>query len=153
MALLVCYSCGRTRIVEKANGHAFNCSNCGAHEIRPTSKRWKIWADEIVDLDGEERHAARGQTYAGLRWIQEQKGYKPGWVGMKFRKAYHEWPNGETGTASAPPKATLLKWLQRDKNEYRKRMRAEEAKREIVVEKKPEADSALMTAEDYEVKW
>ena len=150
MGIIICCACGRRRNVKPIKKRKqLVCGNCGARNPRVVH-RPKVWMD-TDDADGIDAHAARLKVIAGLFWQCEQKGYKPGWVGMKFKKIFGCWPNGEAAAPAEPVSADLLGWLRRDNAAYAKRMRAIEAAG-AKFGQSVRAESPLMNEDDWNVK-
>jgi DNA repair protein RadD len=54
----------------------------------------------------------RRQWFSGLRWIQQQRGYKDGWVGWKFKEKFGSWPPRSFAQEPAtPPTAEVRKYV------------------------------------------
>ena len=148
MALIICCCCGRQRNVATVNKGKLRCSNCGASAAR-VIRRIRVWMN-TADNDGVSPETARHATYARLKYYAEEKGYKPGWVGMKFKMLFGCWPNGESVEEAQAPTEHLMKWFWKQASEYSKQMR----KREFAAQpssKPPEKESELMRPEDWEV--
>ena len=152
MGLIICYSCGRQRNLPKVKRQKMVCSNCGAHGprlINRITSRMRLDGIDEADIEGIDLHEARARTLSGLKWIAEQKGYKPGYASAKFKSIYGSWPNGESGVPPGSPTQGLLKWIAYGNVAYKKKMRAIEAQE--VKPKEAEPTSPLMSAEDWNV--
>lgn len=112
MGLIICCGCDRQRERQPIKrGGNVRCSNCGAYGPRIIYRR-KIWLD-WSEKDGLERMEARRRSYAGLRWIVESRGYKPGWASVKFKGLFGGWPDGLEEVPAYEPTQGLLDWIRR----------------------------------------
>lgn len=167
MGLIICCACDRQRERRPIKrGGNVRCSNCGAYGPRIIYRR-KVWAD-WAERDGLERMEARRRTFAGLRWIVESKGYKPGWSAVKFKALFGEWPDGLDVPIYEPTQG-LLDWIRRSNARWkaaRKKMEGAclgvstlngeiEPSVTLASTRPPtfsiNAPSPLMTVEDWEV--
>ena len=90
------------------------------------------------------------ETYAGLLWIQEHKGYRNGWVAQKFRAIFGKWPKPKSKVEPVPPNNDLREYLAIMNSRFRAKKKREEAK---VGELKTKGLlPSFMTLEDWEVK-
>jgi hypothetical protein len=97
------------------------------------------------------------RTYAGLRWLEENKKFKPKYADAKFRSMFGYWPPDEI--IDVPPyvlSQNLLWWITRSNQAWKKAKRLEEqTKAPQVVLRLPaseDAPSPFMTAEDWGVE-
>jgi hypothetical protein len=62
----------------------------------------------------------KGQTqvFAELRWVQEERHYKPGWTAHCFRELFGIWPRGEVEPAR-PTDNAIEEWLASRKRKAR----------------------------------
>ena len=70
----------------------------------------------------------RDLVLAQLRWVEDEKGFKPGWKAHKYRELFGEWPRVQY-VEREPPSSDLLTWLERERRNYGARRKREEAKR------------------------
>jgi hypothetical protein len=146
--LIICACCGRQRNVEKRKRGIYKCNNCGAKAAR-VIMRIKAWMD-ATDTDGVDPEIARHSTMARLKYYAEMKGYKPGWAGMKFKKLFGCWPNGESIEEPQAPTTDLMRWFWKQAAEYSREMRKREGAKAKPLP--PEPMSGLMSKEDWEFK-
>jgi superfamily II DNA or RNA helicase len=104
----LCVSCS---YLKPAKVH--KCPNCG---FAPEKRSDVEVADgELKRLSKAERthmKVEEARLWAELRWIQEERGHKPGWVWHKFiAKTGHKPAREIRGTAPRRPSADTLSWL------------------------------------------
>lgn len=51
------------------------------------------------------------EVYAGLIWIREMKGHKPGWVAWTFKELFGGWPRPQGEVKPVRPRIELEEWL------------------------------------------
>lgn len=83
-----CRVCGLT--VEGAKRGAC-CPRCGG--AWPEAPATKVTRAEIVSAAPVSRAVKQGE-FERLRGIAERNGYKPGWVGVRFKEQFGHWPRG-----------------------------------------------------------
>src|SRR5690242_17074028 len=114
MGLIVCPSCNHQRESKKVSRASYVCSNCGCTSPRLIT-RMKVWIDG-GDKAGIDPELARQQTYSGLLWFAQSRGYKQGWVGMKYRTLFGSWPPDEYSSLEAEtPSQELMLWERKQK--------------------------------------
>jgi hypothetical protein len=74
------------------------------------------------------------ETYAGLLWTAQDKGYKNGWVAHKFREIFGKWPKPKSVVEPSQPEADLQEWLGITRKRYRAKKKREEIKNGIVTQ-------------------
>lgn len=90
------------------------CPNCG---FAPKPKCGVVAGDgELIELENRRKAAAieereRERFYGELLWIQRERGYKPGWVGVQFKKKFQHWPDGLGHLQPAEPSRTTRSWV------------------------------------------
>lgn len=164
MGLVVCLACGSQKQITPLKLGKYRCSHCGAGEPRLIRGRAeKVWMGG--EKDGCDVETARHQTYAGLVWLAEQRGYKKprGWAAHKFRAIFGRWPNGEANEAGSAPSSGLLRWDKKQRALYAKEQREIEKRNGLAANHSDMGgadgipptvvDSGLMTDEDWQVKW
>lgn len=165
MGLIVCHSCERQRVISPIKRLIYTCSNCGAKNPRIIRRR-KVWAN-WDDIDGKDKTEALRATYAGLKWLTENKGFKPKYPDAKFRSIFGYWPSDEIcQVPSYPPSPALLNWIARSNAAWKRVKALEEKERQpnLVIRLPKSGDnegvqdelvssaSPLMTEEDWNVK-
>ncbi len=94
------------------------------------------------------------QTYSGLLWEAERKGFKAGWVKHKFREIFGGWPNPQSPVKPTEPASDLREWLKMQSRRFRAKKVREEAKATVAV--KPVAaevmENSLMSDDDWKVR-
>jgi hypothetical protein len=155
MALIICCGCERQRKISPIKRNIYTCSNCGAKHPR-IIRRQKIWAN-WEDSPGIVKIEALRRTYAGLRWLAENKKFKPKYADAKFRSIFGYWPPDEI--IDVPPyvlSQNLLWWITRSNQAWKKAKRLEEqTKAPQVILRLPASEDTLspfMTAEDWGVE-
>lgn len=80
----ICVDCGTV-------SSAPLCPTCGAKfAARPVEK---VEAEELIELKPKPvTMAEKREWFAGLRWIAEDRDYKPGWAAQKYRSRFGVWP-------------------------------------------------------------
>ncbi len=123
MGLIICLACGCQKGLTPLKRGKYRCTNCGAADPRLVrGKAEKVWMDgEKAGVDIE---TARHRTYAGLKWYAENRGYKPGWAAVKFKKIFGQWPNGEAVEEAVVPQQGLYRWIKKQNASYAKERRA-----------------------------
>ncbi len=158
MGLVICFACDRQREISPVKRIKYTCSNCGAKNPRiiRRQKIWKNWEENagIIKIEALRR------TYAGLKWLAENRKFKPKYPDAKFKSIFGYWPPDEI--LEVPPYAptsNLLWWIGRSNEAWKKQKRLEEKeKAPTILLRLPEPSSALatsspyMTADDWEVK-
>jgi len=67
------------------------------------------------------------QVYAGLRWVVDQKGYKPGWAAQKFKTIFGKWPRFGYVEPEVPS-GDLRSFVANQRRNYGSRMKRRDAK-------------------------
>jgi hypothetical protein len=146
LSRIICIACHHiAEIKPLKRGAQLKCSNCGARAQRIVRqvKHWMMNGGQILAED------APATIYGALLSIMNARGYKIGWVGMKYRRIFGEWPADDLRTNVGPcmPSGELLWWITRESKAYAKERRTAEGPKPVVVERQ----SALMTADDWMV--
>lgn len=127
MGLIVCFVCQRQRQVKPIKRNAvYRCGNCGRTDVLLIRRRQKLW-ENWNDRDGLTVEIAPYQVYAELKQYCENKRYKNGWVGNKFKSIFGRWPNGEASAPGCIPSPAILQWIRAGNKSFAKRKREEEA--------------------------
>lgn len=86
------------------------CPSCG-HQY-PKISQVEHEAGELIALTGGAAASKedKQEVYSQLRFLQQQYGYKEGWVSFKYRERFGVWPKGLEDTEKAPSTA-LLNWI------------------------------------------
>jgi len=90
------------------------------------------------------------ETYAGLLWTQQQKGYRFGWVANKFRAIFGKWPRPQSKVEPVPPNSELREYLGIMNTRYRAKKKREEAKDPLA--RFRAAEPSFMNPEDWDVR-
>jgi len=90
------------------------------------------------------------ETYAGLLWIAQHKGYKWGWVCHKFRAIFGKWPRPQSKVDPVEPKLELREWLGIINSRYRAQKKREEERVQAL--KEAGMLPSFMTPEDWDVR-
>lgn len=107
------------------------CPNCGFAPERQSSIEERD--GELVQLNGRRKDRAeiaghsRQDVYSMLLWVQQERGYKPGYAAAKYKARYGNWPRGLMASP-LPPDAVFLNWLKSLEIAFYKR-RQKEARR------------------------
>ncbi|ODR98066.1 hypothetical protein AUC68_11240 [Methyloceanibacter methanicus] len=114
-ALLTCTSCGAVRTGGKP------CPECG---FLPTRR-----AEQVTNRDGDlvrvgaaARRASpeeKAEWHAALTWVADRRGYKPGWIGHKYKEKFGTWPPRRT-VEPAPPSPEVLAWIRAGQLRYKR---------------------------------
>jgi hypothetical protein len=152
-ALIVCLVCDRQHYVVDPY-HINICSNCGVREpyIVRDHRIYEDWSDK----DGIPKIEAQRRTYAGLKWLCNIKGHKPGYPLAKFRDIFGCWPPREIEDVPAEaPTVGLIRKIAVSNASWKKQKRAEEqANKPVIAKITHPVDYApsWMTDEDWTVK-
>lgn len=73
------------------------------------------------------------EIYAELLWEQQTKGFKPGWVAMKFREIFGGWPAPRSMVSPKVPSTELREYLGIMKNRWKQKKKREEAKQGVAL--------------------
>ena len=123
-ALIVCLICNRQSVKFWPRGTMI-CSNCGVRDPRIVRdhKQIKDWSNK----DGVSKIEAQRRTLAGLKWLQDTRGYKQGYASAKFRSIFGYWPQREIeDVLPEVPTAGLLRKIAVGNSQWKKQKRAEE---------------------------
>jgi DNA repair protein RadD len=102
------------------------CPECG--HIYPVRSTAEIVAGELAELEGGQvsSRAEKQIVWSMLCQIVNERGYKPGWAGWKFKEKFGVWPRG-LDDSPMEPSPTLLRWLRSRQIAYAKgKKKAEE---------------------------
>ena len=110
----------------------------------------KLSRNGFIEL--EVKNGDPRQTYAGLLWVAESKGYKHGWVSHKFRAIFGKWPRPQSKVEPVVPSRELREWLGIMKARYRAQKKREEDKVVVPLPMPPEGLPSFMSEEDWAVK-
>lgn len=107
-----------------------DCPKCGKFPI----KKGKIFGVMEGELGRVERDGAfknhnftkyqKERFYLELKFIQEKRGYKPGWVSFKYKERFGVWPRNIHG-ASIPPGPETKSFIRKKAIAYAKEQRAD----------------------------
>jgi superfamily II DNA or RNA helicase len=93
------------------------CPNCG-YLAEPVCKvlehdgdLHELRRDKSVVLDPVADAARRVRVYAGLRFIGQECGYKPGWAWHKFNEFFGQYPSNIPPPPPQPPSDALRRWV------------------------------------------
>ena len=106
------------------------CPSCGFAPERQSAIEER--SGSLVQLNGKRKGKGestphtRQQVYSMLLWLQQQRGYKPGFAKAKFMARYGEWPRG-LGEFPLPPDAAFLNWHKSQQIAFHKRRQKEAA--------------------------
>jgi hypothetical protein len=90
------------------------------------------------------------ETYAGLLWMQQRKGYNHGWVAQKFKSIFGKWPRPLTNVEPVPPNMELREWIGIMNTRYRAKMKRQEARMQELRDN--DMLPSFMTPEDWDVR-
>lgn len=143
MAHIICCACHRHVEIKPLKRKAkLRCSSCGSRAVRVLRLPPKVW---MLNGGVTEPEKARIMTYAALQSIRDARGYRGGWVGMKFKAIFGAWPAAEEmASGIGRPSSELLWWIRQEAKAYAKERKATEAPAPIVMPTSP-----LMTADDW----
>jgi DNA repair protein RadD len=118
--LIECSQCGAVRIAGEA------CAHCGFLPQRPP-KAIVFGDGDLALVDRQNRTALqfsdpneRMRWHAMLTAIAHQRGYRPGWIGHKFKEKFGMWPATRTIEPIAPT-PEILAWVRSRIIAYAKR--------------------------------
>lgn len=108
--LLECTQCGAVRVGGEA------CSSCGFLPQRPPRNVY-IADGELARVVNGRAHASpydeetRERWHAMFAYIAEERGYKPGWVGFKFKEKFGHFPRWGSTPEPIPPTPEVRSWV------------------------------------------
>ncbi len=110
--------------------HQRECPGCGwMPEIK--GKIINILDGELKKLSRDGSQRERKQTalekeyfHAELIFIQRQRGYKQGWVGLQYKNRYGDWPKWGANPKPIKPSHETLAFIKRENRKYAKQQRA-----------------------------
>lgn len=121
----------------KKDHQPVKCPSCHhVHDSRPTcpscgyvytrTKEVLHVAGELAEVKAKKAGptvAEKAAFYGQLRFIADQKGYKPGWAANKYREKFQEWP---ANSNQAPVEATaeVINWVKSRQIAFAKAKRA-----------------------------
>lgn len=73
----------------------------------------------------------QAKVYGALRWLANERGFKPGWAAFKFKMIFEEWPSDKVkkdASMADRPSSDLLTWLSKEDRNYGQRLKRKEAK-------------------------
>jgi len=152
MGLLVCVACDRCQERSPIQRLRYYCINCGAYFPRVIHRR-KWWMDP---KNGIIKQEALTRTYAGLKWIRENRNYSRGYSAVKFKVIFGYWPPDYFElNASQPPTAGLIRFIARENAQWKALKRAEEKEKgadRAGASLRVYVTSPLMADSDWDVK-
>jgi superfamily II DNA or RNA helicase len=101
------------------------CSACG-WQPRPKSKPFDVIDGELGQVDKRRHVHGHAPTiseklafHQQLRWIERNRGYRPGWTAHKFREKFGHWP-ANNHVEPMPPDDATLAWVRSRQIAYAK---------------------------------
>jgi superfamily II DNA or RNA helicase len=101
------------------------CPACGWRP-QPKPRPVAVADGELGQVDRRRRVKARAPTIAEkvsfhgqLRWIERERGYRPGWTAHKFREKFGHWP-ARNDVEPVPPDAATRSWVRSQQIAYAK---------------------------------
>ncbi|MGP2491076.1 DEAD/DEAH box helicase [Mesorhizobium sp. PUT5] len=106
------------------------CPSCGFEPERQSAIEERH--GELIALKGrrkdkrEATHDEKQRFYSMLLWLQQDRGYAPGYVAHKFKDRFGIWPHGMM-EHSVEPDATFLNWIKSRQIAWAKQKKKQEA--------------------------
>ena len=102
----------------------FRCSKCSSHVAR-VHRHYHVWLTQLVER-APPIEQAREQTYHGLLFVADNKGYREGFAYHKYYAIYRESPK-RFSKLREPPYAELLDWIDAEKRKFKAARKKEQA--------------------------
>lgn len=103
------------------------CGSCGWRP-QPKPRAVEVIDGELGHVDRDRRVKAtdytaddRAKFHRQLLWIAQERGYKPGWAGHKYREKFGDWPRDRYAVPE-PPNDTVRSWVRSRQIAYAKAM-------------------------------
>jgi DNA repair protein RadD len=100
-----------------------DCPKCGWQPVTQ-GKSFDFQEGELgrIDRDGlithfKETREQKERFYQELVFIQQERGYKPGWVAFKYKERYGKWPRGLMDKPAIPSVETRS-WIRKEAVKY-----------------------------------
>jgi len=120
-ALTTCPECAAVRFEGRP------CPACGWRP-QPKPRPVAVADGELGQVDRQRRVKAQAPTIAEkvsfhgqLRWIERERGYRPGWTAYKFREKFGHWP-ARNDVEPSPPVAATRAWVRSRQIAYARAM-------------------------------
>lgn len=91
--------------------HARKCPACGFAPVKQNEVENE--EGELGEFTGKKERFTKEQMTAflgELMWVAQNKGYKPGWAGMKFKEKFGKFPRG-LDASPWEPRPETLSWI------------------------------------------
>jgi hypothetical protein len=116
-ALTTCPECSAVRLEGRP------CPACGWRP-QPKPRPVAVADGELGQVDSQRRVKAHTPTIADkvsfqrqLRWIERERGYRPGWTAHKFRERFGHWP-ARNDVEPLPPNGATRAWVRSQQIAY-----------------------------------
>lgn len=100
-----------------------DCPKCGwKPEVKGKSFDFQEGELGRIDQDGilspfKHTREEKERFFRELTYIQEQRGYKPGWTSYKYKERYGKWPRGLRNDP-LPPSTETRSWIRKEAVKY-----------------------------------